>query len=125
MCIRTCSEDLFLLESNGISEGVMLSQKKEAWMLGYQEGFSNGYDEGYEKGLQEGVEKERRFKQLWLDFIKVKCVCGCITPYPIFRTTLSTEFRMPEKELRCCQSCGDNIQDSAVIKAYLNYTSSH
>ena len=100
----------------------MNRREKEAWRLGIQEGYSNGYDEGYEKGFGKGVEKGRSQAKLagrpWLEFLKVRCMCGCIIPYPVFKTAFSTEFRMPVEEKRRCPSCGLRIPEKALIKAY-------
>lgn len=65
-------------------------------MVGYQKGYSDAYDEGYENGFSEGVEEGRRRGQRRIEFLKVRCVCGYVIPYPIFGSEFSTELHIPD-----------------------------
>jgi len=94
-------------------------------MLGYQEGYDNGYDDGYKQGVQEGLEKGYEKGKRWrlerLEFIKIKCACGCIIPYPIFVANLDTVFRVPDSEKRKCPNCHRYVSQVAFTEAYSKY----
>lgn len=100
-------------------------KETEAWMLGYQEGYNTGYDEGHKKGLEEGNEKEvkrnKPTRHTKVDFLKIKCDCGCIIPYPVFKTKLLSEFTMPTEQIRKCPECGQVINELDFALAYTDY----
>lgn len=91
------------------------------WMLGYQEGYSDAYDEGYAKGFSDGLEKGERRGRGRIEFLKVKCACGYVTPLPVYRSELSTEYRIPDEEECRCPRCNAHIPRVNVLKAYSEY----
>jgi hypothetical protein len=95
-------------------------EQKEAWMLGYQEGYCNGYDAGCEKAYEEGFSKiNKTVEETKIEFLKVRCPCGFVILHPVLKYNASSEFKAPEDEK--CPSCGGHIPKATFARAYSEY----
>jgi len=93
----------------------------EKWFHGYQQGYEDGYDDGYEEGFKSGLEKGRNEGEQKIGFMKVKCVCDFLIPYPVFKKGTTFKIHFPNEEDRRCPNCHLRIPKMKIIRAYSEF----